>query len=251
MWVADFNGRYRRDSVGLLEHEPQAVSAAFFHNYFDWYDARPSELLFDRRYQVVKRLFDIVAASALAILAIPLGVLIALAITLETRGPVFFAHTRLGKDGRPFRLWKFRSMRPESERLLGRYFRKHPELVAEWHANHKLKNDPRITRVGRWLRRSSLDELPQLWNVLCGNMSMIGPRPIVKAEIPKYGPALRQYKRVQPGLTGLWQVSGRTDVSYRDRIDLDTEYIRHWTLGLDLKIFWKTVSVVLGGNGAY
>jgi len=207
--------------------------------------------LFRSRNRVVKRLFDVIVASLLAIPAIPLGGAIALAIVLETRGPVFFVHTRLGKGRRPFRIWKFRSMRADADEVLGRYLAQHPERLAEWHETHKLKNDPRVTRVGRWLRRSSLDELPQLWNVLRGTMSMMGPRPIVQEEIPKYGPALQYYERVQPGLTGLWQVSGRTDLSYRRRIDLDTEYIRHWTFALDLKILWKTVRVVLGGHGAY
>jgi len=207
--------------------------------------------LFRPSSRVMKRLFDIVAALALAIPAIPLAAVIALAILLETRGPVFFTHTRLGKVRRPFRLWKFRSMRADADEVLGRCLARHPELSAEWRQNHKLKNDPRMTRVGRWLRRSSLDELPQLWNVLGGAMSMIGPRPIVWEEIPKYGSALRQYERVQPGLTGLWQVSGRADLSYRRRIDLDTEYIRRWSLALDLKILLRTVLVVLRGHGAY
>jgi len=199
----------------------------------------------------VKRLFDVIVASLLAIPAIPLGGAIALAIVLETRGPVFFVHTRLGKGRRPFQLWKFRSMQAGADEVLGHYLAQHPERLTEWHETHKLKDDPRVTRVGRWLRRSSLDELPQLWNVLRGSMSMIGPRPIVQEEILKYGPALQHYERVQPGLTGLWQVSGRTDLRYRRRINLDTEYIRHWTLALDLKILWKTVRVVLRGHGAY
>lgn len=207
--------------------------------------------LFERRNRIIKRLVDVVIASVLAVPAIPISCVIALAIVLETRGPIFFVHTRLGKGRRPFRLWKFRSMRADADELLGRHFAQHPELLVEWEESHKLKNDPRITRVGRWLRRSSLDELPQLWNVLRGNMSMIGPRPIVEEEIPKYGPALEQYEHVQPGLTGLWQVSGRTDLSYRRRIDLDTEYIRNWTAALDLKILWKTVRVVVRGHGAY
>lgn len=201
--------------------------------------------------RAMKRLFDIVVAALLAIPAIPLAAAIALAILLETGGPVFFTHTRLGKGGRPFRLWKFRSMRTGAEGVLGQYFKRHPEMVSEWRANHKLKNDPRITRVGRWLRRSSLDELPQLWNVLRGTMSMVGPRPIVEEEIPKYGMALHQYERVQPGLTGLWQVSGRTDLAYRRRVDLDGEYIRNWSFALDLKIVCKTAHVVLRGHGAY
>jgi lipopolysaccharide/colanic/teichoic acid biosynthesis glycosyltransferase len=203
------------------------------------------------RTEIIRRLLDIMTAIALAIPAAPIGAAIALAIALETPGPIFFTHTRLGKGRRPFRLWKFRSMRADADEVLDRYLKQHPELLAEWHQTHKLKNDPRVTRVGRWLRRSSLDELPQLWNVLTGSMSLIGPRPIVAEEIPKYGAALDQYERVRPGLTGLWQVSGRTDLSYRRRIELDTEYICHRTFALDLKILWRTVRVVLRGHGAY
>jgi len=199
----------------------------------------------------VKRVFDIVAALLLVIPAIPVAVVIALAIALETRGPVLFAHTRIGAGQRPFRLWKFRSMRQDAEAALDRYLAIRPELSAEWWARHKLKNDPRMTRVGRWLRRTSLDELPQLWNVLRGDMSMVGPRPIVRAEVPKYGPAFGLYECVRPGLTGLWQVSGRTDLSYRGRVVCDTQYIRHWDLALDFKILFRTVMVVLRGRGAY
>jgi len=199
----------------------------------------------------LKRVFDIVAALVLIIPAIPLAVMIALAIALETRGPVFFAHTRLCAGQRPFRLWKFRSMRQDAEGALDRYLAIHPELSAEWWATHKLKNDPRITRVGRWLRRTSLDELPQLWNVLRGDMSMVGPRPIVRAEVPKYGPALHLYECVRPGVTGLWQVSGRNDLSYRRRVVCDTQYIRQWRVSLDFKILIRTVLVVLRGRGAY
>jgi len=201
--------------------------------------------------RLIKRVSDIVFAIALAIPAIPLSLVIAMAIMLETRGPALFVHTRLGRGRRPFRLWKFRSMRNDADEVLGRYLAAHPELLAEWQETHKLKDDPRITSVGRWLRRSSLDELPQLWNVLCGSMSMVGPRPIVAEEIPKYGPAIESYEKVKPGLTGLWQVSGRTDLSYRRRVDLDSQYIREWSLGLDLKILWRTVRVVLRGHGAY
>jgi Undecaprenyl-phosphate galactose phosphotransferase WbaP len=227
------------------------MSSVPFRDFAGWRLTSMREPLFLRRNRIAKRLFDILVASIGAILAIPLAISIALAIRLETRGPVLFVHTRIGKDGRPFRLWKFRSMRADSDEVLHRYLEKHAELLAEWHASHKLKNDPRITRVGRWLRRSSLDELPQLWNVLNGTMSMIGPRPIVEDEISKYGRAIREYVRVQPGLTGLWQVSGRTDLSYQRRVDLDTDYIRGWSFLGDLKILFKTVEVVLGGHGAY
>jgi Undecaprenyl-phosphate galactose phosphotransferase WbaP len=203
------------------------------------------------RNQALKRVFEVAIAAILFILALPLAVVIAIAIVLETRGPVFFGHTRIGKDQRRFRVWKFRSMVADADTALRKYLREHPRLRAEWRYTHKLKQDPRVTRVGRLLRRSSLDELPQLWNVLRGDMSLIGPRPIVEEEIAAYGPALSLYPRVLPGLTGLWQVSGRADTGYLRRVDLDCEYIRNWSFRVDLKILLKTVRVVLCGHGAY
>ncbi|MCW5965656.1 MAG: exopolysaccharide biosynthesis polyprenyl glycosylphosphotransferase [Bryobacterales bacterium] len=199
-----------------------------------------------------KRLFDIASACFFIPLVLPLSLVIAAAIRLESPGPVLFRHTRIGQGNRRFTLWKFRSMVQDSEQRLQSYLEEHPELEAEWEATHKLKDDPRVTRIGRFLRRTSLDELPQFWNVLNGDMSLIGPRPIVDAEVPKYGPrGFRLYARVRPGLTGLWQVSGRSDTSYRRRVELDSRYIREWSLGLDLRIIWKTVGVILRANGAY
>ena len=203
------------------------------------------------RNQAVKRVFEVAIAAVLLILALPLALAIAIAIVLETRGPVFFGHTRIGRNHQRFRVWKFRSMVNDADVALRKHLRDHPEQRAEWRRSHKLKQDPRVTRVGRLLRRSSLDELPQLWNVLRGDMSLIGPRPIVEEEIAKYGPNLSVYLQVQPGLTGLWQVSGRADTGYRRRVDLDCQYIRNWSLLVDLKILLKTVRVVLCGHGAY
>jgi lipopolysaccharide/colanic/teichoic acid biosynthesis glycosyltransferase len=164
---------------------------------------------------------------------------------------VFFAHSRIGKGNRPFRLWKFRTMVKDADTVLERYLREHPDLQAEWVETHKLKNDPRVTRVGRLLRRSSLDELPQLLSVLSGEMSMVGPRPIVADEISKYGPLFELYLQVRPGLTGLWQSSGRTDTSYRTRLALDLRYMQERTLWMDLKVLLKTIRVVVLGHGAY
>lgn len=199
----------------------------------------------------IKRLFDVVSACFFILLFLPVGFLIAAAIRIETRGPVLFRHTRIGKGNRHFTLFKFRSMAEDSEKRLADFLSKHPELEEEWAATHKLKDDPRVTRVGRFLRRTSLDELPQFWNILKGDMSLIGPRPIVDEEVPKYRGGFLLYTRVRPGLTGLWQVSGRSDTSYPRRVELDTRYIREWTLGMDLRIIWKTVGVVLRANGAY
>ena len=199
----------------------------------------------------IKRVLDIVVALLLLPLAMPFGVAIALAIVLDTRGPVFFRQTRLGRGNTRFRLWKFRSMVQDADTVLEEYLKKHPDLRSEWALTRKLKADPRVTRVGRLLRRSSLDELPQLWNVLRGEMSMIGPRPIVEEEIAKYGKFFSLYTLVSPGLTGLWQVSGRNDTKYHERVALDTRYIREWTFGMDLMVLLKTVRVVLMGHGAY
>ena len=207
--------------------------------------------LLRRRPQWLKRMFDVVFALLLAFVALPLGLLIAGAIVLESRGPVLFAHTRIGRRNRRFRLWKFRSMVSNADEVLQAYLDQHPGYALEWRLAHKLRNDPRVTRVGRFLRKTSLDELPQLWNVLRGEMSMVGPRPIVEEEVPKYGPFFALYSQVLPGLTGLWQVSGRNDTTYRERVELDSRYIRAWTAAVDLRVLLKTVRVVLLGPGAY
>lgn len=209
------------------------------------------EGLLDRGARRIKRAFDVISASVLMLLALPFAVAIAIAIVLETRGPVFFRQTRIGRGNRQFHLWKFRSMVMNGEEVLDGYLDAHPDLKREWNATHKLKDDPRVTRVGRLLRRRSLDELPQLWNVLQGSMSLIGPRPIVEEEVPKYGDKFDLYLKVKPGLTGLWQVSGRSDTSYRKRVELDCEYIRTWSLMGDLRIVVKTIGVILRAHGAY
>lgn len=203
------------------------------------------------RLRGVKGFFDVILAAALALIALPLGTLIALAIVLDSRGPVFFRQTRLGLGRRPFHLWKFRTMIVASDGAFQEYLDRNPGLAREWRLTHKLRSDPRITRVGRFLRKASLDELPQLWNVLRGDMSMVGPRPIVPEEIVKYGPAFALYSQVSPGLTGLWQVSGRNDIPYHRRVELDSRYIRNWTPWLDGRILLQTLGVLLRGYGAY
>jgi len=139
----------------------------------------------------------------------------------------------------------------DADTILATYLAEHPELQAEWEANHKLRNDPRITPIGRFLRTTSLDELPQLWNVLNGTMSLVGPRPIVQDETHKYGDVYPLYTRVPPGITGLWQISGRNDTGYEERVTLDATYIRNWSPWIDLTTLWKTLAVVLGKRGAY
>lgn len=177
--------------------------------------------------------------------------IITILIMLDSEGPVFYRQTRIGRYGRRFYVYKFRTMVQNADELLQTYLAKSPELRAEWLATHKLKNDPRITRVGAILRKTSLDELPQLWNILIGEMSLIGPRPIVDAEVEKYGDCFELYTQVRPGLTGLWQVSGRSDTSYEQRVELDKYYVLNRSLKLDIQILWKTVFVVLKKDGAY
>lgn len=199
----------------------------------------------------IKRIFDV----TLVLLALPyflfFCLIISISIALESKGGVIYKQTRIGKGGRQFKVYKFRTMIHNADKALQQHLDNSPELKAEWCANHKLKKDPRITRVGALLRQSSLDELPQLWNILIGDMSLIGPRPIVEAEIEKYGESFELYKLARPGLTGLWQVSGRSDTSYSRRVELDKYYILNQSFRLDFRIILETVSVVLGKKGAY
>jgi len=198
-----------------------------------------------------KRVLDLTLTLLGGALVLPLIALIALWIRFDSSGPVFYAQQRIGQDGREFRAWKFRSMVENADQILTRHLAENPVLQEEWERDHKLRNDPRITKVGRFLRRSSLDELPQLWNVLLGEMSLVGPRPIVEAEIPKYGNKFDLYMKVKSGLTGLWQVSGRNDTSYDERVRLDAFYVRNWSVWLDFYILFRTIETVLFRKGAY
>jgi Undecaprenyl-phosphate galactose phosphotransferase WbaP len=172
-------------------------------------------------------------------------------IVLDSKGPVFYRQARIGRFGRKFYVYKFRTMVQDADKILKTYLENSPELKKEWLATHKLKNDPRVTRVGAVLRKLSLDELPQLWNIIVGEMSLVGPRPIVDDEVEKYGGCFDLYIQVRPGLTGLWQVSGRNDTTYEQRVELDEYYILNRSLRLDMEILFKTVAVVLARKGAY
>jgi len=212
-------------------------------------EVRQSLLLPSHR--AIKRALDLAGAFLGGLLLSPLLLVIAILVKLDSPGPVFYGHERIGKDGRRFKAWKFRSMVKDADRVLEDYLRKHPELREEWERDRKLKNDPRVTRIGKVLRRTSLDELPQLWNVLKGEMSLVGPRPVVREELAKYGEKGVYYLKVRPGMTGLWQVSGRSDTSYAERVELDVYYVRNWSIWLDIYILARTVWVVLKGRGAY
>jgi lipopolysaccharide/colanic/teichoic acid biosynthesis glycosyltransferase len=193
---------------------------------------------------------DPVVAFAMLEVLMPLLSILAILVKLDG-GPIFYGHRRVGFGGREFRCWKFRTMVRDADRVLNDLLARDPEARAEWERDFKLRRDPRVTWVGRVLRATSLDELPQLANVLRGEMALIGPRPIVEAEIPRYGRHIDAYFSCRPGITGLWQVSGRNDVSYRSRVLLDREYARHRSPLLDLRILGRTVMVVLRGRGAY
>jgi Undecaprenyl-phosphate galactose phosphotransferase WbaP len=198
----------------------------------------------------LKRILDIAGAGVLGLVFLPLIVTIVILLRREG-GSVIFRHRRVGRDGKPFDCLKFRSMVPDADRVLRELLEHHPELRAEWLRDHKLRHDPRITAVGRFLRRTSLDELPQLWNVLRGEMSLVGPRPVVREELLRYGRCAGIYLSARPGVTGLWQVKGRTNTDYRRRVVLDVYYVRRHNVFLDLYILAKTTHVVLGGSGAY
>lgn len=195
------------------------------------------------------RILDVVLALALLFFAMPLMMLIAALVSIASPGPTLFVHRRLGRHGREFGCLKFRTMVVDAEDRLNALLESDPHARQEWAREHKLRYDPRTTPIGRVLRTLSLDELPQLFNVLRGEMSVVGPRPIVQAERMRYGRYFDHYCRVRPGLTGLWQVSGRNSLSYRRRVALDVRYARRRTLALDLWILLRTVSCVLRPNG--
>jgi Undecaprenyl-phosphate galactose phosphotransferase WbaP len=198
------------------------------------------------------RILDVAIAAMALVFFAPLMLLTALMIKLQDGGPIFFGHTRLGRGGRSFKCLKFRSMVVDAEERLHRLLDRDPVARQEWAADQKLRVDPRITAFGALLRKSSIDELPQLFNVLRGEMSIVGPRPIVQAEVIRYGRAYqRYYCAVRPGITGLWQVSGRSDLSWDESVRLDLYYVDNWSLVLDLHTMWRTLWVVLRRKGAY
>lgn len=200
--------------------------------------------------RLTKRVFDTVAAALLLVMLSPLLLVLAVLIRRDG-GPALFAHPRIGKQGRVFNCYKFRTMVVDAEKQLEQLLQKRPELRHQWQRERKLRQDPRVSPIGRLLRRTSLDELPQLINVVRGEMSLVGPRPVVRTELQRYGDEVGYYLMVRPGMTGLWQVSGRNDVDYDTRVYLDTWYVKNWSLWHDLVILIKTVRVVLSRSGAY
>ena len=206
--------------------------------------------LLSRSNRLLKRSLDL----ALATLASPALILVvpvvAVLLKITSRGPVFFGGNRIGENGRRFKAWKFRTMVDDADRRLERDLAQNPHVRAEWERREKLHCDPRITRIGRWLRRTSLDELPQIWNVIRGEMSMVGPRPMLPDEVGKYESSYELYTRMRPGITGLWQVSGRNNTTYAERVRLVSFYVRNWSMWLDLYILSRTFGAVVTGHGA-
>lgn len=200
--------------------------------------------------RVIKRLFDVIGALAIITISSPLLIYIAYKVKKDN-GPAIYGHGRIGKGGKSFKCLKFRSMVTNSKEVLDELLNSSPEAKSEWDATFKLKDDPRITGIGKFLRKTSLDELPQLFNVLKGEMSLVGPRPIITAELERYSDEVDYYLLSKPGMTGLWQVSGRSDVDYETRVYLDAWYVKNWSMWNDIAILFKTISVVLRKDGAY
>lgn len=204
-----------------------------------------------RRNKIYKRIFDLVCTICGGLIILPIIAVVALLVAIDNKGNVIFAHRRIGKDGKEFPCYKFQSMVPNAQEILQDYLAKNPEARKEWEESFKLTNDPRVTKLGGFLRKTSLDELPQLWNVIKGDMSLVGPRPIVRKEIERYGEYFREYSMVLPGITGMWQASGRSDTTYEERVAMDTWYVRNWSVWLDIMYLAKTFTAVIFGKGAY
>ncbi|MBO4403798.1 MAG: undecaprenyl-phosphate galactose phosphotransferase WbaP [Treponema sp.] len=199
----------------------------------------------------LKRFIDLFLCLLIAPLVVPVCIFIAIGIKCSSKGPVFYGHKRTGKRRKPLKCWKFRSMCIDAEEKLKEILANDPVRAAEWEKDRKFTDDPRVTKFGKFLRKTSLDELPQLWNIFTGEMSFVGPRPVTEGELSKYGKFADYILSVKPGLSGMWQISGRSDTGYEERINLDTYYIQNWSIWLDIWIIIKTVWVVLKGKGAY
>jgi len=212
---------------------PAAASSGFVHVWSHPLGGRP------------KRALDVAVAATALVLALPLMLVVALLIGLTSKGPVIFSHQRIGFNGSTFRCYKFRTMVRDAEERLQAHLAADPQAAEEWRRSRKLKHDPRLAVLGSLLRKSSLDELPQLFNILRGDMSCVGPRPIVAEELRRYGPVAKDYLRTRPGLTGLWQVTGRDSVDYAGRVLLDAQYVRNWSLRTDVLILVRTAGAVM------
>ena len=198
-------------------------------------------------YMSVKRVFDLVISTIGLIILSPIFLILAIIVKLDSKGPVFFAHTRYGKNGKKFKMYKFRTMYENAQDMINDFT---PEQMKEWKENFKLQDDPRITKVGKFLRKTSLDELPQIVNIIKGDLSIIGPRPVIEEELEKYGENKEKFLSVTPGLTGYWQANGRSSTTYEQRMEMELYYIDHISPKLDFKIFFKTIESVIKKEGA-
>lgn len=198
-------------------------------------------------YMSVKRVFDLVISTIGLIILSPIFLILAIIVKLDSKGPVFFAHTRYGKNGKKFKMYKFRTMYENAQDMINDFT---PEQMKEWKENFKLQDDPRITKVGKFLRKTSLDELPQIVNIIKGDLSIIGPRPVIEEELEKYGENKEKFLSVTPGLTGYWQANGRSSTTYKQRMEMELYYIDHISPKLDFKIFFKTIESVIKKEGA-
>lgn len=198
-------------------------------------------------YRYIKRFMDVILATIALVVLSPIFLIIAIAIKIESKGPVFFKHARIGKNGKIIKLYKFRSMVINAEELIKSFT---PEQMKEYKENYKLTNDPRITKIGKFLRKTSLDELPQLLNIIKGDLSIIGPRPVVTDELKKYGTNTEKFLSVTPGLTGYWAANGRSCTTYEQRMQMELYYIDNLSLKMDIKVFFKTIEAVIKREGA-
>ena len=198
-------------------------------------------------YISVKRIIDVIISTIGLIVLSPIFLILAIIIKLDSKGPVFFAHTRYGKDGKKFKMYKFRTMYENAQDMINDFT---PEQMKEWKENFKLQDDPRITKVGKFLRKTSLDELPQIVNIIKGDLSIIGPRPVIEEELEKYGDNKDKFLSVTPGLTGYWQANGRSSTTYEQRMEMELYYIDNLSLKMDVKVFFKTIEAVIKREGA-
>lgn len=225
---------YRKTLDYSMSSEGHVSSADTFHRKF--------------AYAAMKRSFDFIASLCGMVILSPVFAVIAAVVYFSDPGPVFYGHERLGKNGKKIRIWKFRSMFTNADEIFSDFTEEQKE---EFYRDFKLENDPRITRIGNFLRKSSLDELPQLWNILRGDLSLVGPRPVVKEELKKYGSDAEYFLSVKPGLTGYWQANGRNLVNYENgRKEMELYYVKHQSAVLDVEILLKTVAAVVRGKGA-
>ena len=201
--------------------------------------------------RAIKFIFDIVLTAVGTVLISPIFLALCICVAIDNKGRVIFAHQRVGRNGKLFPCYKFQTMIPNAQQALEEYLNNNPKARKEWETNFKLSDDPRITRLGAILRKTSLDELPQIFNVLKGEMSLVGPRPVVQAELEKYGDNKQEYLMVRPGITGMWQVSGRSDTTYEERVAMDTWYVRNWSLWIDFEYLYRTFAAVISRKGAY